>query len=114
MSEHEKIGRRDAARRALVVLGAAAFAPSLLAGCGGEDEAGGGALTCTDASGLSSAEIQTRQAQSYVDASPHPDRKCDGCRFYTQPAQPGTCGGCQVLAGPIHPDGYCDLYAAPT
>lgn len=104
-----KMGRRDAARRALMVLGAAAIAPSALAACGGEEAAE--ELTCTDTAGLSPAEIQTRQSQNYVDHSPN-ENECSGCRFYQAPQQEGTCGGCQVIAGPIHPDGYCDLYAA--
>lgn len=111
MSDPKKIGRRDAARRALVVLGAAAIAPSALAGCG-DDESDSGGLSCTQTTGLSPAEIQTRQSQNYVDHSPNADQKCENCRFYTAPAQQGACGGCQVLAGPIHPEGYCNLYAA--
>jgi hypothetical protein len=107
-----KMGRRDAARRALVVLGAAAVAPSALVACGGEEEEGAGELTCTDTSGLSQAQLQTRQSQNYVDESPNPNEKCSNCRFYQAPAQQGTCGTCQVIAGPIHPDGYCNLYAA--
>jgi len=109
-----KMGRRDAARRALVVLGAAALAPSALAGCGGEEEEGGGDLSCTDTSGLNEAQIQTRQGQNYVDSSPNPDQNCANCTFYQAPSQEGTCGTCQVIAGPIHPEGYCDLWAAQT
>jgi hypothetical protein len=107
MSE-EKIGRRDAAKRMLMVLGAAAVAPAALAACGGE-EAGG--LTCTDTTGLSPAEITTRQTQQYTDVSPHADKDCANCNFYTA-GQPNQCGTCQVIRGPIHPDGYCNLWAA--
>ena len=103
-----KMGRRDAARRALVVLGAAAIAPSALVGCGGEEE---GELSCTDTSGLSPAEIQTRESQNYTDQSPE-ENKCSTCRFFQAPQAENTCGGCQVIAGPIHPDGYCNLFAA--
>lgn len=103
-----KMGRREAAKRALMVLGAAAVAPSVLAGCGGEEQAG---LSCTNTSSLSPAELTTRQSQHYVDASPHADKRCNNCRFYTA-GQPNACGECQVIRGPIHPEGYCDLWAA--
>lgn len=106
-----KMGRRDAARRALVVLGAAAVAPSALVGCGGEEE-GGGALDCTDTSSLNPAQLQTRQSQSYVESSPNEGQNCANCRFFQAPSQEGSCGTCQVIAGPINPDGYCNLYAA--
>lgn len=105
-----KIGRRDAAKRALTVLGAAVIAPSALIGCGGEEE-GGGALTCTDTSGLEAAQIATREAQSYTDSSTNADQNCANCNFY-QAGQADACGTCQVIQGPIHPDGYCGLWAA--
>lgn len=107
-----KMGRRDATRRALTVLGAVFVAPSALAACGGEEEeAGGGELTCTDTSGLEQAAITTREAQNYVDQSPNADQNCANCRFYTA-GQAGECGSCQVVQGPIHPEGYCNLWAA--
>lgn len=109
MSDEKKMGRREVAKRALLVLGAAAVAPSALAGCGGEGEGGG--LSCTDTSGLTPAEITTRQSQAYTDSSPHSDKRCDNCRFW-QAGQAGQCGGCQVIRGPIHPQGYCNLWVA--
>ena len=105
-----RIGRRDAARRALMVLGGAVFAPTVLAGCGGE----GAPLNCTSTEGLDAAQIATRTSQHYVDRSPHADKKCDGCRFFQAPQEQGRCGGCQVVPGPINPAGYCDLWAART
>ena len=104
-----KIGRRAAAKRALTVLGAAVIAPSVLVGCGGEEE--GGALTCTDTTGLEPGQIATRESQSYTDSSPNADQNCANCNFF-QAGQAGACGTCQVIQGPIHPDGYCGLWAA--
>jgi hypothetical protein len=104
-----KMGRREAARRALMVLGAAAVAPSALAACGGEEEAAG--PSCTNTASLTPAELTTRQSQHYGDHSPHADKSCANCRFYTA-GQPNACGECQVIRGPIHPEGYCDLWAA--
>jgi hypothetical protein len=103
----DKIGRRDAMKRALQVLGAAAAAPVVLAGCGGGEEE----LSCTDTQGLTPAEVQMRQNQSYVDHSPKPSENCANCNFY-EAAQAGQCGSCSVIAGPIHPEGYCNLWAA--
>ncbi|HEY8432435.1 MAG TPA: high-potential iron-sulfur protein [Sandaracinaceae bacterium] len=104
-----KMGRREAAKRALMVLGAAVIAPSALAGCGSKEEEGG--FSCQNTSGLSPAELSTRQSQAYTDSSPHADKRCDNCRFF-QAGQPNACGTCQVIRGPIHPQGYCNLWAA--
>jgi hypothetical protein len=103
------MGRRDAARRALTVLGAALVAPSALVACGGEE--GAATLTCTDTSGLAAAAVATRESQAYTDTSTNPQQKCSGCRFFTAGAA-GQCGTCQVVQGPIHPDGNCNLWAA--
>jgi hypothetical protein len=108
----QTMGRREATRRMLFVLGAAAVAPSALTACGGEESgSGAGALRCTDTSGLQPAELTMRQSQAYADASPHSDKHCNNCRFY-QAGQPNQCGGCQVIRGQIHPQGYCNLWAA--
>jgi len=108
-----KIGRRDATRRALTVLGAVFVAPAARAACGGEVGGGGGdgQLSCTDTSGLEPAQVTTREQQAYVDHSPHADRNCANCRFYTA-AGADECGSCQVVQGPIHPEGHCNLWAA--
>ncbi|MGE0786073.1 MAG: high-potential iron-sulfur protein [Sandaracinaceae bacterium] len=105
-----KMGRREAARRALTVLGAAALAPSALAACGGEESGG---LSCNDTSSLNPAQQTTRTSQHYVEASTDPAKKCADCRFFTAGAA-GQCGSCQVIQGPINPDGNCDLWAART
>ena len=88
----------------LSVLGGAALA----AGCGG---GGGSSLTCTDTTGLAPADTALRTSQQYSDASTHGADKCSACRFYTAAAEASACGSCQVLRGPIHPDGWCTLFA---
>jgi hypothetical protein len=104
-----KIGRREAAKRALLVLGAGAVAPSLLAGCGGEEEAGG--LSCNQTGGLNATQLAQRTTQEYVEHSTTPNEKCENCRFFTAGAPDG-CGTCTVVPGPIHPDGHSKLWAA--
>ena len=104
-----KIGRRGAIKRALTVLGASAVAPALLAACGGEEEAAG--LSCSDTTGLEAAAVTTREGQAYTDSSSNAEQNCANCSFYTAGAA-GACGTCTVIQGTIHPDGYCNLWAA--
>ena len=54
----------------------------------------------------------TRKALQYVDASPVENKPCKGCQFFVKPEKEGTCGGCKVVPGPIHPEGYCTAWAA--
>lgn len=102
------IGRRGVMKRALTVLGAAAVAPALLSACGGEEESG---LTCTDTSGLEPAAVTTRESQHYADTSTNAEQNCANCNFFTA-GQANQCGSCTVIQGPIHADGYCNLWAA--
>jgi len=102
-----KLNRREFFERALVV-GAAAAAGVTLMGCKG----GGGALSCTDETGLSAADKSTRTANGYIDATTDAAKRCDGCALYTVAAAEGTCGGCTVVKGPINPAGYCNLWVA--
>ncbi len=94
------------------VLGAAGAGVGFLAKCGGEAAEEQTAVTgCNDTSGLTAAEIQMREGLGYVDTSPMPEKVCTNCAFW-EPAPPNElCGGCQLMAGPIHPDGYCNSWA---
>jgi hypothetical protein len=129
----EKLNRRDFFRRAAAIGASVAGAGMLLSACkdgggggaksgaesgGGDkaakggDKAGSGELTCTDTSGLTDAEKKTRESLKYVDKSPKPDQNCKNCKLYTEPKNEGECGGCTVVAGPIHPKGYCISWQA--
>lgn len=101
----ETLGRRAALKRALAVVGSAALLPVIKA-CGGEEEG----LSCNDTSGLSPADVTTRTSNGYVDHSQFSDKNCLNCQFY-QAGQPNQCGTCTVVRGPIHPEGYCNLWA---
>ena len=79
------------------------------AACGGDEEGG---LTCTDTSGLEPAQAALRGQKNYTDSSPNPEQTCSLCRFYQASNAATSCGTCRVVQGPIHPDGYCDLFAA--
>ena len=100
----EDLSRRSFMARGLMLGAAAGTASWVLSGCGGSD------LQCTDTSGLTAQEIQVRQSLEYVDATPFPDKRCSLCRFYTAAQSQSQCGGCQLVKGPIHPDGYCKSY----
>ncbi|MGC9271629.1 hypothetical protein [Acidiphilium sp.] len=37
---------------------------------------------------------------------------CAGCQFFLpNPADPARPGSCQLITGPVGPDGYCDFFA---
>lgn len=87
-------------------MSAALAAPIGMLGCTSKPT-----LVCTDTAGLSAEEVTMRTNTKYVDVSQFPDKKCVGCMHYVAGA-PDACGGCKVVKGPIHPNGYCTLYAA--
>lgn len=75
------------------------------------DKGGGsGGLDCTDTSGLKDSEIKTRESLNYTDDSPKADKNCANCQLYQPAEQEGSCGGCQSVPGPIHPEGYCTAW----
>lgn len=95
--------------------------PTLLSACGGGDdgtevgaegEVAEADFSCMDTSGLTEEQIQQRENTNYVDETPNEDMRCDNCQLYTEPEEGAQCGGCQVVPGPIHPAGYCDLWVA--
>ncbi len=69
-------------------------------------------LNCTDVSLLPPAERTAREALKYVEHSPYADKKCQNCRLFVVPPKTGNCGGCQVVKGPINPDGHCISWIA--
>lgn len=99
----------------VAILGAAAAGSAwALSACKGGGEEGGEAaagLDCTDTSGLTEQEITTRMNSKYVDETPIAGKVCDNCIQWEPPKEEGTCGGCKVIAGPVHPKGYCNLWA---
>jgi hypothetical protein len=92
--------RRDVIRLAVLA--------ATLPACG---SATGPTFSCEDTSRLSEPERSARRLQDYTDQTTQPDRRCSNCRYYT-PAPEGQCGACQLIRGPIHPEGYCNLWTA--
>ncbi len=99
----KKTTRRDFLRRT-TALGAAVVGLTVV-GCGGDE------LRCTDTGGLSPQEQSTRSALGYVDHSTDPQKTCDSCSLF-QSSGADACGGCTLIAGPIHPKGTCNSWAA--
>lgn len=117
MTEDKTLDRRAFLRRAAQLGAVAVAAPALLSlttACSKKEKAGGDdTFSCEDTTGLSEDEINTRESQNYVDASPFgAEKDCANCLFYTEAKAGEDCGGCTVIAGPIHPLGHCDLWAA--
>ncbi|WKN41895.1 high-potential iron-sulfur protein [Tunicatimonas pelagia] len=67
---------------------------------------------CDDLSGLTEQEIAMREQLKYVAQSEKEGQVCTNCRFWQPTEQEGTCGGCQLIKGPIHPNGWCQSWVA--
>ena len=121
--------RRDFLRKLSLLGTAGVTAPVILSACGGggdadtaapmdmpdesmamEDAPMDGEFSCMDTSGLTDAEVAQREATQYVDATPDMEKTCSNCQLYTAPAADAQCGGCTVIKGPVHPNGYCTLW----
>jgi hypothetical protein len=107
----EKINRKKFLKNA-AALGFTGFsAITFLSGCGEKKEESGETMKssepCSDLSGLTESEKQTRDLYRYVADSPHDDKKCHICNYFIPPDAGVKCGKCQIVKGPINPDGYC-------
>ena len=89
---------------------------ALLSACGGKDNGKLPQTTqkanspCADVSGLTDAELATRTSNDYTVASPYNDKMCAICNLFIPPNGNNPCGSCQVVKGPISPQGYCKLW----
>lgn len=100
----QKFERREALRRLALILPAIG-AGSLLVACSKK-------ANCSDDSALSADDKRIREeAAKYVDQTMEATKRCSGCLQFVA-AEPGQCGGCKVVKGPINPDGYCNLFVA--
>ena len=106
-----KIGRRAAIKRSLLVLGAAAIAPTALAACGSSEQAGA-ANACGSTTNLNPTNLSTRTTNAYVDPGPDAAKHCLACALYVAPAGGAPCGTCALVKGPIATTGTCNAFAA--
>lgn len=68
--------------------------------------------SCTDVRGLSETDVGLRKTLEYVDRTPVAAQTCAGCVQWIAPASSDACGGCKVMKGPVHPEGYCKVFTA--
>ncbi len=87
-----------------VVSTVTAASGAVLAGCGKKE------FTCKDVPGLDNDAARLRESVKYTDHTTVAGRKCSNCSKF-KPAAEG-CGGCELVKGTIHPEGYCTLWAS--
>lgn len=127
MSDKKLLNRREFLERAALMGALTVGAGSMLSACdppdpqvddpdepdeAAEPEADG--ISCNDEQALADLtddEIGRREAHEYVDATPIDDQTCDNCLHWEEPAAGEDCGGCAMLPGPFHPDGWCNIWA---
>jgi hypothetical protein len=93
-------------RRSLLTASAAALG---LVGASGCKKVG--PASCADVSSLTPEERQVRTTLGYVDRTPVPGKPCIKCVQYVPADSSDQCGGCKVMKGPVHPAGYCRVFA---
>ncbi len=125
--KNQDISRRNFLLKMSAASGVSLGMAGILTGCGGGGESETADLepvaetpvvaeevSCTDVSGLTESEASMRDALSYVDTSTEEGKTCANCALYTVAADGENCGGCTLLKGPIHPEGYCISWAVQT
>jgi hypothetical protein len=93
------------ARRGLLLGGGACLALAASAGCKNSSPS-----SCNDTSKLAPDDLTARTAVAYLDKSPEPGKVCLKCIQYIAAPSADQCGGCKVIKGPIHPNGWCRVY----
>lgn len=104
-------------RRAVLVRGLqiplAGSALASLAACNGDADGGKASdvLVCADPEVMTSAQASVRRTLRYVEVSPHAEKTCSGCEFFSTPAN--GCGACTIFDGnAANPKGHCDSWSA--
>jgi hypothetical protein len=94
-------------RSTLKLLVSVPLAAAVVSACGKKTEPD----SCQDVTALSDADKATRSALQYVDKGPEKDRHCAVCTYWQAPKDVAQCGGCTLVKGPIHPNGFCTAFA---
>ncbi len=112
--------RRDFLKRFSAASAVGIGASTVLAACGGGESAEPAASApaaapaasgCMDTSGLTEQEVGMRNSLAYVDVTPDAAKNCLNCSLYLAASAGAACGGCNLLKGPIAPNGYCISWA---
>lgn len=91
------------------------FGGAIISSCGGNENKQAPPTEesigpCSDLTGLSKEELQTRGQYNYVAQSPHQDKVCANCNLFILPKEGEQCGECQIVKGPIAAGAYCDQW----
>lgn len=111
----EKISRKDFLKN-VVYSGVLLMGDGiLLSACGGQKKQPGNVANdpCTNLTGLSQADLETRTQFNYTGHTPNKDKYCGNCIHFHPPTNGSDpCGTCEIVKGPINPDGYCTQWMA--
>jgi hypothetical protein len=67
-------------------------------------------FACDQVVGLTPQGIGVRQNLAYADRSKNPEQNCANCQQWVPAPASGHCGGCKVMPGPVHPQGFCKVW----
>jgi len=120
---NSNLSRRDFLLRIGAAGALGTGAVTLLSACGGgesgttpapppEPEAAAAGAGCTDLSGLTEQEVTMRTTTyKYVDQTPDPEKACHLCALFVPAAEGAACASCNLVKGPIDPNGTCISFA---
>lgn len=60
---------------------------------------------------MTERDLEVRTTLGYVDQTTDPAKPCVRCTQYVPATGGDHCGGCKIMKGPIHPNGYCKAFA---
>ena len=101
------LNRREFILKNLAPMAGIAILGGLVSGCKKSDTKVAEKDPCSDLSQLTEEEKLIRKELEYVAKSPYPEKVCDNCAVWIKPEEGKVCGGCEIMAGPVHPKGYC-------
>ena len=101
------LNRREFILKNLAPMAGIAILGGLVSGCNKSDTKVAEKDPCSDLSQLTEEEKSIRKELEYVAESPYPEKVCDNCAVWIKPEEGKVCGGCEIMAGPVHPKGYC-------
>lgn len=124
--DKNSINRKDFFKKMGVLSVGALSASALITACGGSESPkvetkeaekamepmADATDPCSDLTGLTDQEKSTRDALGYIAKTENPEQVCTNCNFWQVPTGDSPCGGCQLMKGPINPDGWCKSWFA--
>jgi len=120
--EKNSINRKDFFKKMGILSVGAMSASTLISACGGAEAPKADTMAdkamkpaadpCADLTGLTDQEKSTRDALGYIAKTEKPEQVCTNCNFWQPQVGEAPCGGCTLMKGPIHPDGWCKSWFA--